>query len=110
MGLKNVSGVTDSDRNDRAFCLGCNFETSFMEWEQVQFTFISVSGTLREDTDGNAGFYFIYCCENSLKSLLDIFPVKKETVEITHTCGKKWDFFHFFFGNIACANRTSGVC
>ena len=30
-------------------------------------------------------------------------------MEITHPCGKKRDFLHLFFGNVACTDRTAGV-
>ena len=45
----------------------------------------------------------------SFESLFDVFPVKEETVEITHPCGKKRNFLHLFFGNVACTDRTAGV-
>ena len=44
-----------------------------------------------------------------LSPLFDVFPVKEETVEITHPCGKKRNFLHLFFGNVACTDRTAGV-
>ena len=80
-----------------------------MEWKHVQLIFISVSGSFRENTDGNSGFYFVYCGQDRFESLFDVFPVKKETVEITHPCGKKRNFLHLFFGNVACTDRTAGV-
>ena len=30
-------------------------------------------------------------------------------MEITHPCGKKRNFLHLFFGNVACTDRTAGV-
>ena len=102
MCFKDVGRITDSDRDDRTFGFCCNLEASFMEWKHIKFILISVSGTFREDTDGNAGFYFVYCCKYGLKSLFDICPV-----EIAHPCRQKWDFFHFFLGNVACADRTA---
>ena len=107
MCFKDVGRITDSDWDDRTFGLCCNLEASFMEWKHIKFILISVSGTFREDTDGNAGFYFVYCCKYGLKSLFDICPVKEKTVEIAHPCRQKWDFFHFFLGNVACADRTA---
>ena len=80
-----------------------------MEGKHVQLIFISVSGSFRENTDGNSGFYFVYCGQDRFESLFDVFPVKEETVEITHPCGKKRDFLHLFFGNVACTDRTAGV-
>ena len=80
-----------------------------MEGKHVQLIFISVSGSFRENTDGNSGFYFVYCCKYGLKSLFDICPVKEKTVEIAHPCGKKRNFLHLFFGNVACTDRTAGV-
>ncbi len=67
------------------------------------------SGSFRENTDGNSGFYFVYCGQDRFESLFDVFPVKEETVEITHPCGKKRNFLHLFFGNVACTDRTAGV-
>ena len=80
-----------------------------MEGKHVQLIFISVSGSFRENTDGNSGFYFVYCGQDRFESLFDVFPVKEETVEITHPCGKKRNFLHLFFGNVACTDRTAGV-
>ena len=54
-------------------------------------------------------FYFVYCGQDRFESLFDVFPVKEETVEITHPCGKKRNFLHLFFGNVACTDRTAGV-
>ena len=107
--FENVRGVVDGDRDDRAFGFGCNLEASFMEREHIQFILIFVSGSFREDTDGNAGFYFVYRCENGFQPLLDVFSVKEKTVEIAHPCGQERDFFHFFFGNISGADWTAGV-
>ena len=104
--LEDVCGVADRDRDDRAFCLGCNLKASFVEREHVQFIFVSVSGSFGEDTDGDAGFYFVYCCKDGLESLFDVFSVKEETVEIAHPCGQERNFFHFFFGNIACGSDS----
>lgn len=64
--------------------------------EACQLIFISVSGSFRENTDGNSGFYFVYCGQDRFESLFDVFPVKEETVEITHPCGKKRNFLHLF--------------
>ena len=88
MCFKDVGRITDSDWDDRTFGLCCNLEASFMEWKHIKFILISVSGTFREDTDGNSGFYFVYCGQDRFESLFDVFPVKEETVEITHPCGK----------------------
>ena len=52
MGFEDVCRIVDSDRDDRAFSLGCDLEASLMEWKHVQFVFVSVSGSLREDADG----------------------------------------------------------
>ena len=70
---------------------------------------ISVSGSFREDADGNAGFYFFYCCEDGFQTLFDVFSVKEEAVKVAHPGGQQRDFFHFFFGNVACADRAAGV-
>mgnify|MGYP006949639812 FL=1 len=51
----------------------------------------------------------VYCGQDRFESLFDVFPVKEETVEITHPCGKKRNFLHLFFGNVACTDRTAGV-
>ena len=85
--LENVCGVADRDWDDRTFCFGCNLEASFMEREHFQFILISASGSLRENTDGDSGLYFVYCCEDGLESLFDVFSVKEQTVEIAHPCG-----------------------
>lgn len=58
MCFEDVCGVVDGDWDDRAFCFGGDFEASFMEWKYVCLVCISVSGSFREDADGNAGFYF----------------------------------------------------
>lgn len=54
MCFKNISGIADCDRDDRAFCFRCNFEASLMKWEHIQLILISVSGTFWEDTDGDS--------------------------------------------------------
>ena len=107
--FEDVCGVVDGDWNNRAFGFCCNLEASLMEWEQIQFILAFVSGSLREDTDGNAGFYFFYCCENGFQTLLDVLSVKEETVKITHPCGQEWNLFHFFFCNVSGADRTAGI-
>lgn len=66
-------------------------------------------GSFREDADGNAGFYFFYCCEDGFQTLFDVFSVKEEAVKVAHPGGQQRDFFHFFFGNVACADRAAGV-
>ena len=70
---------------------------------------ISVSGTFREDTDGNAGFDLVDGCEDGLESLFDILTVKKQTVKIFHPVGKKRITLHFFLGNVAGTDRTAAV-
>lgn len=109
MGFEDVCRIVDSDRDDRAFSLGCDLEASLMEWKHVQFVFVSVSGSLREDADGDAGLYLIYCCEDGFQTLFDVFSVKEEAVKVAHPGGQQRDFFHFFFGNVACADRAAGV-
>ena len=109
MCFEDVCGVADGDWDDRAFCFGGDFEASFMEWKHVCLVCISVSGSFREDADGNAGFYFFYCCEDGFQTLFDVFSVKEEAVKVAHPGGQQRDFFHFFFGNVACADRAAGV-
>ena len=100
MCFEDVCGVVDGDWDDRAFCFGGDFEASFMEWKHVCLVCISVSGSFREDADGNAGFYFFYCCEDGFQTLFDVFSVKEEAVKVAHPGGQQRDFFHFFFGNV----------
>ena len=109
MGFEDVCRIVDSDRDDRAFSLGCDLEASLMEWKHVQCVFVSVSGSLREDADGDAGLYLIYCCEDGFQTLFDVFSVKEETVKVAHPGGQQRNFLHFFFCNIAGTNRTAGV-
>lgn len=75
MCFEDVCGVVDGDWDDRAFCFGGDFEASFMEGEHIQVICIFVSGALREDTDGNAGFDFIHSCQNGFQSLFDVLSV-----------------------------------
>lgn len=88
MCFEDVCGVVDGNRDDRTFCFGGDFEASFMEWKHVCLVSISVSGSLREDTDGNAGFYFFDCCEDGFQTLLDVFSVKEEAVKVAHPGGQ----------------------
>lgn len=60
MCFKDFCGVVHGNGDDRAFGPGSNLEASFMEGKHIQFVCIGVSGTFREDTDGNTGFYFFY--------------------------------------------------
>lgn len=50
-----------------------------------------------------------YCCEDGFQTLFDVFSVKEEAVKVAHPGGQQRDFFHFFFGNVACADRAAGV-
>lgn len=59
MCFKDFRGVADRDRDDRAFCLGCDLEASFMEFKKVGAVGISVSGPFRENTDGDSRFYLV---------------------------------------------------
>ena len=89
MCLKDFGGVVHSHRNDRASGFAGDFETSFMERKELQLVCICVSSTFREDTDGDAGFYFFDRGQDSLQSLFDIFSVKEQTVKIAHPVRKK---------------------
>ena len=109
MCFKDVGRITDSDRDDRTFGFCCDLEASFMEWKHIKLILISVSGTFREDTDGNAGFDLVDGCEDGLESLFDILTVKKQTVKIFHPVGKKRITLHFFLGNVAGTDRTAAV-
>lgn len=62
VGFEDIGRIADCDRNDRAFCFCSDLEASFMEWEHIELVLVSVSGSFREDTDGNSGFYFIDRC------------------------------------------------
>ena len=77
VGFEDIGRIADCDRNDRAFCFCSNLEASFMEWEHIELVLVSVSGSFREDTDGNSGFYFVYCGQDRFESLFDVFPVKE---------------------------------
>ena len=109
VGFEDIGRIADCDRNDRAFCFCSDLEASFMEWEHIELVLVSVSGSFREDTDGNSGFYFIDCCQDGFQTLFDVFSVKEEAVKVAHPGGQQRDFFHFFFGNVACADRAAGV-
>ena len=109
VGFEDIGRIADCDRNDRAFCFCSDLEASFMEWEHIELVLVSVSGSFREDTDGNPGFYFIDCCQDGFQTLFDIFSVKEKAVKVMHPCGQERDFFHFFFGNVACADRAAGI-
>lgn len=80
-----------------------------MERKHIQFIFIFISGSLGENTDGDSGFHFIYCCQDGLKSLFNILSVQKQAVQITHPVRQKRDFFHFFFRNVSGADGTAGI-
>ena len=75
MCFENICRVIDGNGDDRAFRLGGDFEASFMEGEHIQVICIFVSGAFWEDTDGNAGFDFIYSCQDGFQSLLDVLSV-----------------------------------
>ncbi len=109
MCFENICGVVDGNGDDRTFCLGGDFEASLMEGEHIQVIFVLVSGALREDTDGNAGFDLIYSCQDGFQSLLDVLSVQEEAVEIFHPGGQERDFLHFLFGNVAGADRAAAV-
>ena len=109
MCLKDFSGVVHSHRNDRASGFAGDFETSFMERKELQLVCICVSSTFREDTDGDAGFYFFDCGQDSFQSLFDIFSVKEQTVKIAHPVGKKRVTLHFFLGDVTGAERAAAV-
>ena len=109
VGFEDIGRIADCDRNDRAFCFCSDLEASFMEWEHIELVLVSVSGSFREDTDGNSGFYFIDRCQDGFQTLFDIFSVKEKAVKVMHPCGQERDFFHFFFGNVACADRAAGI-
>ena len=109
MCLKDFGGVVHSHRNDRASGFAGDFETSFMERKELQLVCICVSSTFREDTDGDAGFYFFDRGQDSLQPLFDIFSVKEQTVKITHPVGKKRVTLHFFLGDVTGADRAAAV-
>ena len=109
VGFEDIGRIADCDRNDRAFCFCSDLEASFMEWEHIELVLVSVSGPFREDTDGNSGFYFIDRCQDGFQTLFDIFSVKEKAVKVMHPCRQERDFLHFFFGNVACADRAAGI-
>lgn len=96
VGFEDIGRIADCDRNDRAFCFCSDLEASFMEWEHIELVLVPVSGSFREDTDGNSGFYFIDRCQDGFQTLFDIFSVKEKAVKVMHPCGQERDFFHFF--------------
>ena len=109
MCLKDFCGVVHCHWNDRASGFAGDLETSFMEWKELQFVCICVSCTFREDTDGDAGFYFFDRGQDSLQSLLNIFSVEEQAMQIAHPVGKKRVAFHFFLGNVTGADRAAAV-
>ena len=54
----DVSRAADRHGDDGTSGFCGNLEASFMEGEHIQFICIFVSGTFREDADGDAGFHF----------------------------------------------------
>ena len=63
--LLYTSGV-ECHRNECTSCLGSNLEASIMERKKIQIISIFVTCSLREDADGNSGFYFVYGSKDSL--------------------------------------------
>lgn len=70
MCFPHLSCIVHGNGDDGAFCLCGNFEASFMEREHIQLAFCLISCALRENADGNAGLYFLNCCENGFQPLL----------------------------------------
>ena len=108
--LPQIHRTGNSHWDNRAFGAGGNLETALMEWKKIGLFFILIPCALRENTDGNSGFYLLNSCKDGLQALLDICTVKEKTVQILHPAGKKRYLFKLFFGYIAGKDRTSGVC
>ena len=53
-----------------------------MEWQKICLLFILITCTLRENTDGNPGFYLLNSSKNGFQSLFKICTVKEKTVQI----------------------------
>ena len=109
MGLEDLCGIVNSDRDYGTAGLSGDLKTSFMEGKHFQFAFASASGTFGEDTDGYAIFNFLNGSEYGFHPLFNIFPVQKQTVQIFHPVGQKRDGFHFFFCNVAGSVRTEDI-
>ena len=60
-----------------------------------------VPRALRENADRNAGVDFLDPFQNRFHALLDIFPVKEQTVQIFHPVLQQRIAQHFFLGDIA---------
>lgn len=109
MSLKHFCCIIHGNRDDGALRFSGNFEAAFVEGEHIQLIGIGVSGTFREDTDGNAGLDFFDGFQDSLQTLFNIFSVKKQAVKIFHPVGKQGISFHFFFCHIAGTDGTAAV-
>ena len=109
MSLEHFCRVVHGNGNDGAVCFSSDPEAAFVERKHIQFIRIGISGTFRENTDGNAGFYFFDGFQDGFKPLFNILSVKKQTVEIFHPVGKQRIPFHFFFGYIAGPDGAAAV-
>lgn len=107
--LEHGCGVVHRNGDDGAFRFGSDFEAALVEGEHVEFILICVAGALRENTDGDSGFYFFYCFQDGFKSLLEVVSVKEETVQVTHPIGEQGVAEHLFFCYVACADGTAAV-
>ena len=70
-----------------------------MEGEEGVGNFISWA--FREDSDGDAGFYFIYCFQYGFQSFFYVSAVKEKAVKVFHPVYQEGITQHFFFGNVS---------
>ena len=107
MILENSRRIVYAHRYDGTAGFFRNFKAAFMERQEGVVYF--VPGTLRKNTDRNAGFYLFDAFQNRFQTLLDVFPVEKEAVEVFHPVDKEGITEHFFFCNIAGGARNADI-
>ena len=78
MILKDLGGIVDGHGNNGTACLFRNLEASLMKFHKG--IVYPVSGSLRENADGNTGFYLFNGSQYGFQPLLNILSVKEKAV------------------------------
>jgi hypothetical protein len=69
-----------------------------------------ISGSFRENTDGDAVLDMVDAGKDGFHTFLDVISVEEQTVKASHPDGEKRHFFHFLFGDITGWSWNSDIC